>query len=406
VRCRVLLSEASSLTAREFVTVLGRHGVQVEAMTASSLPLARFSRWCRAVHHAPAPSADPVGYLQAVDSLMASGRFDALLPTHEQAWMFAVGRSLLTHAPIAVASAEAFDQVASKIAFATVADTIGLPQPAWRRVGDEPDLGGLGFPVWIKASFSTAGRGVYRAADHAQAIDAWRALSAAGADEVMIQSPAQGCYAQVQGLFADGELIAAAASEQLALGAGGSAAARVSVDHPLAVDALARLGAPLGWRGGIALDYLHRDGRPQFIECNPRIVEPGNAAAAGVDFPQLMIDLATGRGPLPARRIVARAGVRTRSSMAIGLGAAETDRTRRAVLAAVARTVARRGPLHRSSEVLTPVLADPASVIPFLVATGLVLARPANVTRLAGHAVNNYAVTPTAIDQTRRALNA
>ena len=393
----MLLSEASSLTAREFVTVLGSRGVDIEVVTASSLPIARFSRWCKAVHHLPAPSADPVGYLRGVDALMASGRFAALLPTHEQAWMFAVGRELLPHAPVAVAAAEAFGRVESKLAFARALDQVDLPQPAWRAVEQEDDVDGLGFPVWVKAAFSTAGRGVRRARDHAQALQAWRELSADGLGEVMIQATAEGSYAQAQGLFDRGRLVAAAVSEQLAIGAGGSAAARLSVAHPLAVDALSRLGTHLRWHGGLALDYFHRDGVPQFIECNPRITEPGNAAAAGVDLPRLMIALTTSSGALPDIPVIARPGVRTRSTMAIAIGAAETVGTRRAIVAALASALTRRAPLQGSVEVLTPIIADPPSVIPLLVATGAVLAAPANAARLARDTVNAYGVTPDAI---------
>jgi len=61
---------------------------------------------------------------------------------------------------------------------------------------------------------------------------------------------------------------------------GGSAAARLSVDHPVARRHLARLGEALQWHGGLTLDYLHVEGSPVFIECNPRTVEPANAAAA------------------------------------------------------------------------------------------------------------------------------
>jgi len=148
------------------------------------------------------------------------------------------------------------------------------------------------------------------------------------------------------------------------------------------------------------------NGRPQFIECNPRITEPGNAAAAGVDFPRLMIALATRRERLPERRILTKAGVRTHSTMAIALGAAEASRKRRATLSAIARAVLGRGGLRASSEVLTPAYSDPLSLIPFLVAVGAVLARPANVARLAGQTVNNYGVTPNAIAQLRRTLSA
>ena len=55
---RVLLSEASSFTAREFVTVLGRDGVVVDAMSSVRTLIARFSRYCRAIRRVPAPLID------------------------------------------------------------------------------------------------------------------------------------------------------------------------------------------------------------------------------------------------------------------------------------------------------------------------------------------------------------
>ncbi|PFG17785.1 hypothetical protein ATK74_2361 [Propionicimonas paludicola] len=392
----VLLSEASSLTAREFTTVLGRSGVKVEAVSPAMAPLVKFSRWCRRVHRAPAPSTDPIGYLRRVDELMASGRFAALLPTHEQAWLFAAGRHLLPHATMAVAGLDAFDQVQSKPAFAALLDSLGLPQPAWRLVEAESDLSALGFPVWVKSAFSTAGRGVGLAADHEQAASLWTMMTRTPGTSVMIQSPATGRYAQVQGLFDHGRLVAAAASEQLAIGAGGSAAARLSVDHPDAIAAITTLGARLGWHGGLTLDYLHVDGAPSFIECNPRTVEPGNAAAAGVDLPALSIRLATG-GELPTKPLIARAGVRTRSTMAIALGAAEQHHTRRAVLSSIVGSVSQRSSLRGSTEVLTPLLADPPSLVPLAVAVGTVLANPARVAELAGGTVETYTVTHEAV---------
>lgn len=332
---------------------------------------------------------------------MATGDFDALLATHEQAWLFAAGHDLLSHAAMAVAAFDAFDRVQSKTAFATLLDSLGLPQPAWRLVGSEDDLGALGFPVWVKAAFSTAGRGVARASSLAEARSLWQRFRSVDASvPVMVQSPAQGRYAQVQGLFDHGRLVAAAVSEQLATGAGGSAAARLSVDHPQAVAAITALGNRLGWHGGLTLDYLHVGGCPSFIECNPRAVEPGNAAAAGVNLPMLSIELATG-GELPSTPLVTRPGVRTRSTMAIALGAAEQRRTRRAVLASVRDSVLRRPPLRGSTEVLTPIVLDPPSLLPFAIATGTVLASPARVASLAGGAVGAYAVTPEAVGQVR-----
>ena len=399
----MLLSEGSSLTAREFVAVLGARGIDVEVASPTRRPLASFSRWCRAVRPVPAPGDDPVGYLRALDALLAAGRCTALLATHEQAWLLAAGERYLPHARgrLAVAGAGAFERVQSKISFAALCDELGIPQPAWHEVGCEADLDRVGYPVWVKAAYSTAGRGVRRAATRAEAVSAWRALGGAGPAgapvKVMVQAPAAGAYRQVAALFDRGRLIAAACSQRIGPGAGGSAAALLSVADPGAVDAVVRLGRELEWHGGLTCDYFaDRGGRRLFIECNPRTTEPGNAAAAGVDLPSLTIALATG-GPLPRAPLIARAGVRTRSTMALALGAAETRGTRRAVVGALGRALGGRGPLRGSREVLTPVLRDPPGLVPALAAVGAVLVRPDAVADLAGDAVGAYAITPATI---------
>ena len=399
----MLLSEGSSLTAREFVAVLGARGIDVEVASPTRRPLASFSRWCRAVRLVPAPGDDPVGYLRALDALLAAGRCIALLATHEQAWLLAAGERYLPHARgrLAVAGAGAFERVQSKISFAALCDELGVPQPAWHEVGCEADLDRVGYPVWVKAAYSTAGRGVRRAATRAEAVSAWRALGGTGTAgdpvKVMVQAPAAGAYRQVAALFDRGRLIAAACSQRIGPGAGGSAAARLSVADPGAVDAVVRLGRELEWHGGLTCDYFADGaGRRLFIECNPRTTEPGNAAAAGVDLPSLTIALATG-GPLPRAPLIARAGVRTRSTMALALGAAETRGTRRAVVGALGRALGGRGPLRGSREVLTPVLRDPPGLVPALAAVGAVLVRPGAVADLAGDAVGAYAITPATI---------
>ena len=139
---RILFSEGSSLTAREFLSVLGPAGHHIQIVNPNPLCICRFSRWTRRVHPTPAPGLDPMGYVEAVNALLSGGQFDVLLPTHEQAWLFAAGRSLLKpSAPVAVASEEAFSQVESKIKFARLLDDAGLPQPKWGLVNSDDELG-------------------------------------------------------------------------------------------------------------------------------------------------------------------------------------------------------------------------------------------------------------------------
>lgn len=110
---------------------------------------------------------------------------------------------------------------------------------------------------------------------------------------------------------------------------------------------------------------------------------------------------ATG-APLRRTAPIGRAGARTHSTLALALGAAEHEGTRRAVLAAVTRAVRRTGALRHSREVLTPVAADPPSLRPALAGIGAVLAWPAAVGRLAGDAVDAYAITPATIARLHR----
>jgi hypothetical protein len=85
---------------------------------------------------------------------------------------------------------------------------------------------------------------------------------AADGQEVMCQEPAPGQYGQGQALFDHGRLIAVHCSVKVGEGVGGSAAARLSVDHPQAREAVAVLGRELACHGGLTLDYFHVDGSP------------------------------------------------------------------------------------------------------------------------------------------------
>ena len=329
---RVLLTEGSSLTAREVVTCLGPAGHHIEVMDPDALCIARFSRWVRRLHRCPHGGGDPRGYLRRLQEVVAERAIDVVLPTHEQAWLLSVGRRLLPGAVRAVTDAQSRDAAA-------------------------------------------------------------RALLADGGP-ALAQDPAPGQYGQVQALFDRGRMVAVHTSVQRASGIGGSAAARRSVDHPAPREHVATLGAALRWHGGITLDYLHEDGAPQYIECNPRTVEPGNAAASGVNLPDLQVRLTLGEKLEPR---VGRAGVRTHGTLALVLGAAANGGGRRAVLGELGRALARRGTYAASAEQLTPVRADPPSLAPLAFVAGRVVLAPGAAADVAAAAVRRYAIEPEAV---------
>ena len=396
---RVLFSEGSSLTAREFVSVLGPTGHHIEVLDPNPACLCRFSRWVRCVHRCPDPGTDPLGYLDAINALLAKRAFDVLLPTHEQAWLFAgAGPRLDPAVHVAVSALEAFSRVQSKIEFARLLDDMRLPQPRWGLVESIEELARWEPPYYLKTPFSTAGTGVRRVADTGKAHDAFLALRAgAGEGPLMVQAAVPGEYAQVQALFDHGRLVAAHESVQTAVGVGPSAAGRVSVRHPFARREVADLGGRLAWHGGLTLDYLFGGGQHVDIECNPRTVEPANAAASGVNLPELQLEVSLGRHPAEAPP--GRTGVRTHSALAILLGAAAYRGARTAILTEAFRLALHRGPYRQSRERLTPFLYDVPSAIPLAVVGARVMLDPRAAQRLANAAVNSYSMTPDAIQR-------
>jgi hypothetical protein len=387
------------------VTCLGPIGYHLEALDPDPLCIARFSRWTDRIHRCPRSGADPLGYLEAVKRVTAERRIDVLLATHEQAWLFAAAKPELFDVPVAVADETSFDRVQSKVEFARLLDEIGLAQPPWRLVHGSGDLDGLSFPYWLKTAFSTAGHGVRLVADERSRADAERELLEQASGPVMAQEPAVGQYGQVQGLFDHGRLVAAHTSVQTGIGIGPSAAARLSVDHPQPRRDIATLGEALMWHGGLTLDYLHEQGNPSYIECNPRTVEPGNATASGVNIPDLQVRLTIGeRLTYPPR--TGRAGVRTHGTIALVLGAAAYDGTRRAVTAQLARALAHRGCYHASAEQLTPVLRDPPSAAALMFVTARALASPGQATAMARETTLRYSLTQKAIESLAAATGA
>jgi hypothetical protein len=399
VSARILFTEGSSLTAREFLSVLGPAGHHIEIVDPNPICICRFSRWTKRVHCCPPSGTDPLGYLERVNGLLATGNFDAILPTHEQAWLLAAGRDRLDPAGgIAVAPAGSFMRVQSKIEFARLLDEIGLPQPKWHLVHTPDEVIGWPTPFYLKSPFSTAGRGVYRLTDIADVQRVFRLLRPAAKNgPLMIQAAAVGQYAQVQALFDHGRICAAHTSVQTSVGIGPSAAGRVSVDHPFARHDVALLGKRLEWHGGLTLDYMFTGAEHVYIECNPRTVEPANAAASGVNLPEIQLALSLGKNvdEVPPGRI----GVRTHSALAILLGTAAYAGTRSAIFQKALRLAFRHGGYEHSQECLTPVFRDAKSSIPLVIVAASVLLSPNSAERLAGSAVGAYSVGPDAVEQ-------
>ena len=393
---RVLLTDGSGLTSRQVAGRLAAMGHEVHALAPSRLVLTRFTRSVRRVHRAPAYGSDPWGWLDVALRISRREEVDVLFPTQEQVAVLSRAPGRLGEAGVrtAVPSFDGLQSLQDKASATRTLAAVGLPTPETSIASSEHDLGAIAdFPVYLKAPIGTASTSVALARDPGGVSPAARRIGVRTAfpeGGVVVQRALAGPLVMVQAVFDDGRLVAAHANLRTREGAGGGAASKVSVDLPEVHDHLIRLGSQLGWHGALSLDAILSEDGIRYIDVNPRLVEPANALRSGTDLVGTMLALCRDEHPDPLPP--GRAGVRTHQLLLAVLGSAER-RGRRGVVEELVSAALRRGPYAGSAEELTPVRADPPSVVPVAVAAASTLLRPSSYRAFTGEAVGAYALT-------------
>jgi predicted ATP-grasp superfamily ATP-dependent carboligase len=401
--CRVLLSEGSSLSCRQTLYALGPLGYAIDVCDPQPLfCLARYSRYVGTVHRCPSFGQDPIGYLHFLIELLRAQPYDVLLPTHDQVYLFARVRELLRgKIGLPVPEFAAIQRLQGKVEFIRLLDELSLPHPPTHVVRTRSELeAAVTIPCYIKQDYSTAGCGVWRVHDLyilrsiVDGLD--RAGLLGGEHDLLVQRPQPGTLCVVQAAFQEGRLIAAHCYESRALGVGGSARARVSVDHPRVREQIGRLGGALSWHGAMAIDYLHDEvtDEPSYIDANPRIGETVNATLSGVNLAQTLVRIALDEQCDSLSQ--GRAGVQTHSVVMSLLAKGEDGARRRDIVRELAAARRGEGVYERSEDELTRPKEDPLSLLPAAVVVGRLLWSPRQAERIVRGTVSNYALTESA----------
>jgi predicted ATP-grasp superfamily ATP-dependent carboligase len=379
---RVLLSEGSSLSAREVISDLAPLGYSLHVCDPDPFCLARFSRYVRKVHRCPRFSRDPEAYLDTVSQVVRQERIDVLLPVHEQSYLFARVRSRLEPlVGLAVPGFPAIDTVLNKASFIRLLDELAIPHPPTRMVRTSAEiLEADRFPYFVKTAYGASSQGVWLVGDAAKRDDVASLLQSQGlldgSADVLVQDPAGGQMEMTVAVFDRGELIGAHSCRRLKAGVSGSSSAKIAVDRPAVRAHLRMIGSRLVWHGALALDYFYDDstGAPAYIDANPRLVEPMNAALSGLSLSELMVRVSLAERPAPVAD--ALSGQRTHMLLAALLGVAERGGSRRDVLRELRASVQSRGDYAGSEEELFRVRDDPPSLAPMLLVISRLLASP------------------------------
>ena len=400
----VLLSDGAGLTGRQTATVLDRAGHRVEALSSSGLCLARATRHVRRVHRVPAIGRDPFGWLDAALDIAARRGADVLLPAQEQVAVMSLARERIEAAGLATAVPDfgALAQVQDKVSAHRTLARVGLPQPpavVATTAAQMRDAAKFGLPAFVKTPIGTASAGVRRAGstdELRRLAEDYERRGLFGPEGVLVQPAVAGPLVMVQSVFARGELIACHACQRVREGTSGGASHKLGLDLPEVREHMTWLGAALDWHGALSADVILGPDGPTFIDINPRLVEPVNALASGVDLVQAMLEVAcSGRSrPQPP----GRAGARTHQLMLAILGAAR-DGGRRGVARELRDGLLHRGEYRGSREELTPRGGDLLAGLPVALIALATLARPAAWQDLVGGGTGSYSLTPSAWEQ-------
>ena len=324
----VLVTDGDQRSTLAVVRSLGRAGVEVYAGESTATSLAGSSRYCAGRIQYPSPLENTTGFLDFLREHLSTGRYHLLLPmTDVTVQLVAAARGSLPSTVIVPSPGQQeIAAVQDKWSVLERAETLGIACPQTRRLREgekiEDFAPGLQYPVVIKPRVSRLHRegrwvqgSIRYALDPASLIAQYHQAHTA-IPFPLIQERLEGEGRGVFLLIWNGELKAAFCHRRLRekppWGGVSAYCESLPLDRKL-VDQSFALLKEIGWQGVAMVEYKvdRRDSRPKLIEVNGRFWGSLQLAIdAGIDFPCLLYDCATGRNVLP--QFGYQAGVKSR----------------------------------------------------------------------------------------------
>lgn len=310
----VLITDGEERAALAVVRSLGRAGYAPYICSPRDRPLAGGSRHVRGEALVPDPLADPAGYVERVKELISAWKIELLLPITEPSLLALLPARDEMGARLIAPDASSFLSVSDKSRVLRVAKDVGIAVPLqWQidaREGIEGALAEVStFPVVIKPARSVGGDaesaggrvrcGVSHAATSGELIARLGALPDA-AFPVLVQQRIVGPGVGVFLLVWEGELLASFSHRRLREKPPSGGVSVYSESIPMDPELLTRsrrLLEHFGWSGPAMVEYKvdAASGEPYLMEVNGRFWGSLQLAIdAGVDFPSLLLEAASG----------------------------------------------------------------------------------------------------------------
>jgi predicted ATP-grasp superfamily ATP-dependent carboligase len=320
---KIALTSARSLGRAGLRVALGEGAGQYQP---SHLPPAWHSRHCARALELPDYTAEPEAFIDAILAFVREHHVRVVLPTGDASIVLIApqrDRFAELGCMVAVAPDSALEIASDKVRTLEVASKLGIDYPKSVPVTGVEDLrtaeAQFGYPFVVKPTMSWTGQVAERVApteviNEAEAVKATESYLKTGC-EVIAQQLATGRKESVSLMIANGEVVAhcGAVAHRTTPPMGGVSVMRESFEVPAdLLDSAVSLATTVGMEGPCEVEFRQdANGNRLLMEINPRLAGTlENAIHAGVDFPLMVWQWATGQPIKPVRSY--KNGVRTR----------------------------------------------------------------------------------------------
>jgi predicted ATP-grasp superfamily ATP-dependent carboligase len=307
----VLILDANQRSALAATRSLGRRGVPVVVADETGETLAGASRYCRGSFVCPSPYRTPARFLEVLKMESAARGIRVILPMTEVTTHVLVRyRGDLSGLRVPFGTFEALEALTDKRSVYALAKQLDIPVPETRLVECPEEArmatAGLKFPLVVKPYRSriwSADTWICADVRYVSSLEELRRLTEIVEGfrhhPFLVQEYIKGQGAGVFALYDAGRAVTFFAHRRLRERppSGGVSVLSESVGlDPYMRELSRRILDHVGWHGVAMVEFKVRaDGRPYLMEVNPRFWGSLQLAIdAGVDFPWLAYQLATG----------------------------------------------------------------------------------------------------------------
>ncbi len=255
----------------------------------------------------PNPDFDSEGFVRTLAAAAKRLRVAAVLPSSDSHFFALAGREAdFAGIALGTPSRESVDQATDKALLTELAAAAGLRTPPTKFIRGGEAVNGFGFPAIVKPLRSRVqnpdGTISTHSARYVSDGQVGRALDSLGGAEGLVQPYIPGELIAVAGVSWEGELVCALHQASVRIWpvpVGGSAYAETIAPNAELEQGVGRLLRRIGWSGLFHVQFI-RDSRGEhfLIDLNLRIYGSlALASAAGLNLPQIWVDLLLGRQP-------------------------------------------------------------------------------------------------------------